>query len=83
MLNETAPTTTHPDLVARVQTRMAEIEADLAKLAPDDRARIPLENALSQIEGMLSGSFDPLPKVVGEQLSVWLEANKNIGAQHP
>jgi len=74
--------TTHPGLVARVKTRKAELEADLAKLAPADRARLPVEMALSQIEGLLGGNLDPLPKVVGEELSAWLEATKYIGEQH-
>lgn len=76
-------TAIHPGLVARVQERKAEIEADLARLAPSDRARLPLERALSQIEGLLTANLDPLPKVVGKELSGWLEATKNIGEQHP
>lgn len=83
MTNEAATATLHPALVTRVKTRIAELKADLANLAPGDRARLPLESALSQVEGLLTANLDPLPKVVGEELSGWLEANKNIGEQHP
>lgn len=76
-------TKTHPDLVARVQKRKAEIEADLEKLASGDKARLPLERALSEIEGLDTGNPDQLPRVVGERLSTWLEAHKNIGERHP
>jgi hypothetical protein len=73
----------HPSLVTRVLERKAEIEAELAALPAGDRACLPLERALSQIAGLLVGNPDPdhFPRSAAHDLSVWLEANKNI-AQH-
>lgn len=54
------------------------LEEQLATLAPDDRARRELEMALSQIEGLLTGDLDNIPKVVAVELNRWLEASKYI-----
>jgi len=77
---ETMP---NPSLRLRVQARKTELEADLAKLDPGDRARGDVESALSQVEGLLTGDLDHIPMVVAAELSKWLETSKYLGEQRP
>jgi type IV secretory pathway VirB2 component (pilin) len=73
----------HPNLRARVEARRAELEAALARLVAGDRARRPLEEALGQIDGLLTGNVDQIPAVVAAELSTWLESNKYLGVTQP
>lgn len=66
-------------LKLRVAAHKKTLERSLAKLGPDDRARRPIENALSEIDGLLTGDLDRIPRVVAAELSTWLEATKHIG----
>jgi len=70
-------------LRVRVEARKQELEQALAKLGPDARARVDIEQALTEITGLLTGDLDQIPRVVAEELSVWLEANKHINEWHP
>jgi len=70
-------------LRVRVETRKQELEQALAKLGPDDRARVDIEQALNEITGLLTGELDQIPRVVAVELSAWLEANKHINEWHP
>jgi len=65
-------------LKLRVLAHKKALEADLARLGPSDRSRRPIEAALSQIEGLLTGDLDHIPKVVAEELNRWLEATKYV-----
>lgn len=78
----TSTSTSNPSLRLRVEDRKAEIEADLAQ-ASDDRIRQDLQDALSQVEGLLTGNLDKIPMVVAAELSKWLEVSKYLGEQHP
>ena len=69
-------------LRARVEARKQELEAALATLGPDDRARPDIENALNNVSGLLTGDLDHLPRVVAAELSTWLEANKYVNEWH-
>jgi hypothetical protein len=80
MISHAVPAATHPTLIDRVLTLKAEIEADLEELPPGDRGRLPLENALSQVEGLIAGDPEHVPSVVAHDLNIWLEANKYITA---
>jgi hypothetical protein len=79
----TTDATRGSSLRVRVETRKQELEQALAKLGPDDRARVDIEQALNGITGLLTGNLDQIPRVVAEELSVWLEANKHISEWHP
>lgn len=57
------------------------LERTLAALAPGDRSRRDVEFALSQVQGLLTGDLDHIPKVVAAELSRWLEATKYIDEQ--
>ncbi|HSD88874.1 MAG TPA: hypothetical protein VLB44_15205 [Kofleriaceae bacterium] len=66
-------------LKVRAIAHKKALEEQLATLGPDDqRARREIEMALSQIEGLLTGDLDNIPKVVAVELSRWLEASKYI-----
>ena len=67
----------------RVESRKQELEQALAKLGPDDRARVDIEQALNEITGLLTGNLDQIPRVVAAELSTWLEANKHVDEWHP
>jgi hypothetical protein len=69
-------------LRARVEARKQELEAALATLGPDDRARPDIENALNEVSGLLTGDLDQIPRVVAAELSTWLEANKHVNEWH-
>ena len=67
----------------RVETRKQELEQALAKLGPDARARADIEQALNEVTGLLTGNLDQIPRVVAEELSVWLESNKHVNEWQP
>ena len=64
----------------RVAAHKEALEKSLAKLVPNDRSRRDIEAALSEVQGLLTGDLDHIPKVVAAELSRWLETTKNIGA---
>jgi len=70
-------------LRSRVEIRKAEIESAIAKTGTDKRVRGELEIALGELDQLLSGDLDHIPKVVAAELSTWLEANKHIDEHHP
>jgi hypothetical protein len=65
-------------LKLRVAAHKQALEKNLATLAPGDRARRDIEVALNEVEGLLTGDLDHIPKVVAVELSRWLEANKYV-----
>jgi hypothetical protein len=67
----------------RVAARKAELEAAIASPTTDERTRSDLQSALGQVEGMLTGNLDQIPRVVAANLSAWLEANKHLDEHHP
>ena len=75
--------TSGQSLRARVAARKAELEAAIATPVTDERTRSDLESALGQLEGLLTGDLDRIPKVVAASLSKWLEANKHLDEHHP
>jgi hypothetical protein len=83
--NETNTTdaTTGQSLRARVAARKAELEAAIANPVTDERTRDDLRSAASQVEGLLTGDLDRIPKVVAVSLSAWLENNKHLDEHHP
>ena len=72
--------TTGQSLRIRVLAHKKALEQTLAKLDPADRARRPIEAALSEIDGLLTGDLDHIPKVVATELNTWLEATKYLDA---
>ena len=66
-------------LKLRVAAHKEALEKSLAKLGPGDRSRRDIELALSEVQGLLTGDLDHIPKVVAAELSRWLEATKYIG----
>lgn len=70
-------------LRSRVEIRKAELESAIGKASTDKRVRGELEIALSELDELLSGDLDHIPKVVAAELSTWLEANKHIDEHHP
>jgi hypothetical protein len=69
-------------LRTRVETRKAELEAAITNDALDTRTRLDLELALSEVQGLLTGDLDHIPKVVAAELSTWLEAAKHLDEHH-
>lgn len=69
-------------LRARVEVRKQELASALAALGPNDRARRDIEQALGEVEPLLTGDLDKIPHVVAEQLNTWLEANKHVNEWH-
>lgn len=69
-------------LRVRVQAREHELQAALAKLAPDARERTDIQAALNEVTGLLTGNLDQIPRVVAAELNTWLEANKHVAEQH-
>ena len=64
-------------LVARVLTRKHELELQLAgPLA--DHTRLEVEQALSTIEGFLTGDLENVPAVVAADMNLWLERTKHV-----
>lgn len=82
--NETNTTdaTSGQSLRARVAARKAELEAAIANPATDQRTRDDLQSAAGQVEGLLTGDLDRIPKIVAASLSMWLEANKHLDEHH-
>jgi hypothetical protein len=79
----TTDATRGSSLRVRVETRKQELELALAKLGPDDRAHADIEQALNEVNGLLTGNLDQIPRVVAHELSVWLESNKHVNEWHP
>jgi hypothetical protein len=82
--NETNTTdaTAGQSLRARVAARKAELEAAIADPATDERTRDDLQSAAGQVEGLLTGDLDRIPRMVAVSLSAWLEANKHLDEHH-
>lgn len=78
----TTDATVGQNLRVRVAARKAEIEAAIASPATDERTRSDLQMALGQVEGLLTGDLDQIPRVVASKLSAWLEANKHLDEHH-
>jgi hypothetical protein len=70
-------------LRARVALRKAELDAAIASPDTDERTRSELQSALGQVEGLLTGNLDQIPRVVAAELSAWLEASKHLDEHHP
>jgi O-succinylbenzoate synthase len=70
-------------LRARVEMRKAELETAIAKVGTDKRVRGELEIALAELDGLLTGNLDHIPKVIAAELNTWLEANKHVDEHHP
>lgn len=68
-------------LKLRVLAHKKALEGSLAKLGPGDRSRRPLEAALSQLDGLLTGDLDRIPNTVAAELNRWLEATKYVDDQ--
>jgi hypothetical protein len=81
--DNTTDATRGSSLRVRVQARRQELEQALSKVGRDDRARVDIEQALSEVTGLLTGDLDRIPRVVAAELSTWLEANKHINEWHP
>lgn len=79
----TTDATRGSSLRVRVEARKQELEQALAKLGPGDRARVDIEQALSEVSGLLTGDLDRIPRVVAAELSAWLESNKHVDEWHP
>lgn len=75
--------TTGQSLRARVEQRKAEIIAAIAKPETEARVKGELQNALSEVEGLLTGDLDRIPKVVAAELMIWLDASKHLDEHHP
>lgn len=81
--SNTTDATTGQGLRARVEARKAELQSAIASASTNARTRGELENALGQVEGLLTGDLDRIPRVVAVELSTWLEANKHLDEHHP
>jgi len=81
--SNTTDATVGQGLRARVAARKAELEAAIASPATDGHTRDDLQSALNQIEGLLTGNLDQIPRVVAAGLSAWLEASKHLNERHP
>jgi len=79
----TTDATTGQSLRARVAARRAEFEAAIARPILDEHTRIDVQHALDEVEGLLTGNLDEIPKVVAAELNRWLEANKHLDEHHP
>lgn len=80
--SNTTDATVGQSLVARVATRKAELEAAVACPDTDERSRGDLLTALGQVEGLLTGDLEEVPRVVAAELNRWLEANKHLDEHH-
>ena len=78
----TTDSTRGSPLRLRIETRKAELELALATLPVEDRARADIENALAEIDGLMTGNLDRIPHMVAGALSNWLEANKHVNERH-
>ena len=80
--SNTTDATVGQSLLSRVQSRMAEIEGALGTTTLDGRTRRDLQMALDEVQGLLTGDLDNIPRVVSVQLNNWLEANKHLDEHH-
>jgi hypothetical protein len=78
----TTDATTGQSLRSRVETRKAELEAAITNPTLDERTLRDLETALGEVQGLLTGDLDRIPKVVASELNTWLEANKHLDEHH-
>jgi hypothetical protein len=78
----TTDATVGQTLGARVRARKAELEAAIASPDTDERTRSDLEHALGQVDGLLTGDLEQIPRVVAGELNTWLEANKHLDEHH-
>ena len=62
----------------RVEARKAELEAAIKGSTLDARTSYDLGIALAEVEGLLTGDLDHIPRVVAVELNTWLEANKHL-----
>jgi hypothetical protein len=65
-------------LEVRVREHKKSVEEALTALGPAERSRRDIEEALSQVQGLLTGDLDNIPHVVAAELSRWLEATKYV-----
>lgn len=79
----TTDATVGQSLRDRVAARTAELEAAIADPDTDERVRNDCQTALDQVQGMLTGDLDEIPRVVSASLNMWLEANKHLDEHHP
>jgi len=69
----TTDATRGSSLKLRVAARQQELEQALAKLGPDDRARVDIAQALTEITGLLTGDLDqkhPQKEHPGKQATI-------------
>jgi hypothetical protein len=66
-------------MVDRVLARKLELEALLAALPADDRRiRLEIDQALTTINGLLTGDLAKIPAVVVADMNRWLERSKHV-----
>lgn len=75
--NSTDATRGEP-LAMRAQKRKVELEAALAALPADERARGDIENAVASINALLTGDVDNLAETTAAELSRLLESSKHL-----
>jgi len=80
--SNTTDATIGQSLRTRVEARKAEIEAAITNSTLDARTRQDLESALGEVQGLLTGDLDRIPRVVAAELNTWLEANKHLDEHH-
>jgi len=80
--SNTTDATVGQSLHARVLVRKAELEAAIGNPKTDEPMRTSLVNALSQVEGLLTGNLDKIPRLVAGELNTWLEASKHLDEHH-
>jgi len=68
-------------LRTKVETRRAELEALLETLAPDDRTRVDVEQALRAVARLTTGDLDRIPTITAKELVRWLETSKYLGVR--
>ncbi len=80
--SNTTDATVGQSLRTRVETRKAEIEIAISNSTLDTRTRRDLELALGEVQSLLTGDLDRIPKVVAIELNTWLEASKHLDEHH-
>ncbi len=81
MSNTRGPTTGH-GLRRRVEARKGELQASLHNSTLHPRVRLDVESVLAEIQGLLTGDLDHIPRVVAAELNTWLEANEHLDKRH-
>lgn len=66
-------------LKIRIEQRRAELQAVLETLAPGDRTRVDIENALRAVARLTTGDMERIPAITAKDLSNWLETSKYLG----